>query len=321
MKTDTGGNSLVNTNELTLANSRLAISFLPHAGGNISSIRDRNTDRNWLWQNPYIPITNNRRGPDYGKSLDSGGWDEMLLSIAACKLELDGAIRVDVPDHGDLVRRSWDAQVYENETGQQSCRMTAFGATLNYTFTRTAQLRNELPEVNFKYSLSNDEEFAWPFFWCPHVLLAAHSSMRIELPDRLPLHMDGEIDQEVSHWPNVKSDDGSPINIADCFAKDKNSFAHKIFVQTPSSGKVAVSIRDTGERLTMTVDPSVLPWIGLWINNRGWSGCGSQPYQNLGLEPSTAGHDSVAKAMQNEAIDWIKPHETREWSVTLELHS
>jgi hypothetical protein len=68
-------------------------------------------------------------------------------------------------------------------------------------------------------------------------------------------------------------------------------------------------------------DPQELPWLGLWINNGGWSGCDSEPYLNLGLEPTTAAFDCVAQAMDNGAISWLQPGETRDWALAVEMHS
>ncbi len=78
---------------------------------------------------------------------------------------------------------------------------------------------------------------------------------------------------------------------------------------------------NSGERLTIRYDPNELPWLGLWINNGGWSGCNSAPYQNLGLEPSTAAFNCVSEAIDDGAIAWLQPSETRVWSIAVELHA
>ena len=305
--------------EVCLQNSSVAISFLPGAGGNISVITDLQTGRNWLWQNPHLPITNNRSGENYGQSLDSGGWDEILLSIATSEIEATNSTRVEIADHGDLVRQSWTAEIQSDTNGNQRCRMTAGGATLNYDFVRMVRLQSDAPIITFDYSLTNNEAFEWPFYWCPHALLDAQSGMTIELPPDLPFHLDGAEVPAIERWPRLPVEGRPSLDLSNSFAADGEVFAHKVFARSPSDGTVSVVAPGTNERLTMTFDPDVLPWLGLWINNRGWSGCGSEPHQNLGLEPSTTNYDCVAEAVRNDAIDWIQPGETRAWTLTVEL--
>ena len=78
---------------------------------------------------------------------------------------------------------------------------------------------------------------------------------------------------------------------------------------------------DTNDSLTIYYDADELPWLGLWINNRGWSGCNSNPYMNLGLEPTTAAFDSVSEAIDDGAIAWLEAGQTRTWSIYVELQS
>ena len=321
MKSCVGDQPASIAGEVCLENSSVAISFLPDAGGNISAITDLRTGRNWLWQNPHLPITNNRSGEDYGRYLDSGGWDEILLSVAASEFETTHSTRIQIADHGDLVRQSWTAEIRSDTHGNERCRMTVSGAALNYDFVRTVRLHSDAPKITFDYSLTNNEQSAWPFYWCPHALLNARPGMRIELPPDLPFHLDGAGASSTERWPQLPGKNGSSLDLADSFAADGEEFAHKIFVRAPSAGTVSIAVPESDERLTMTFNPDVLPWLGLWINNRGWSGCGSEPYLNLGLEPSTTNYDCVSEAVRNDAIEWIQPDETRAWTLTVELNA
>jgi len=77
----------------------------------------------------------------------------------------------------------------------------------------------------------------------------------------------------------------------------------------------------TAERLSLIFDRKQLPWLGLWINNRGWSGSGSRPHRNLGIEPATTPYDDVADAIRQDAVSWLAAGETRCWSFNVELAS
>jgi len=84
-------------------------------------------------------------------------------------------------------------------------------------------------------------------------------------------------------------------------------------------GAVQLRMPGTEERLSISFDPDELPWLGMWINNRGWSGCGPEPYCNLGIEPATSPYDCVGEAIRNDAVGWLRPGEVRNWSLLVEL--
>ena len=114
----------------------------------------------------------------------------------------------------------------------------------------------------------------------------------------------GRGDCSTQRWPELQLEGGDSVNLAESFGIKgaARRFAKKLFVRSPDSGSVEVRLNDPREQLVMTFDPDELPWVGLWINNRGWSGCGSEPYLNLGLEPSMTPYDSVSEAIANTIV-------------------
>ena len=111
------------------------------------------------------------------------------------------------------------------------------------------------------------------------------------------------------------------LNLSHPFASKsvEHRSAGKFFVRSPESGTVAIG--NTDERLSLNYDPKLLPWLGLWINNNGWPENAREPYQNLGLEPATTPYDDVASALENDAVTWLQPGETRHWSLAVEVHA
>jgi hypothetical protein len=71
--------------------------------------------------------------------------------------------------------------------------------------------------------------------------------------------------------------------------------------------------------LTIRYDERQIPWLGLWINNRAWSGCGSQPHLNLGLEPSTSPCESLTEAIAEGWTEQLEPGKIRTWSLSVEV--
>jgi hypothetical protein len=116
-------------------------------------------------------------------------------------------------------------------------------------------------------------------------------------------------------------DDGDAVDLSQSFTNDgaRRAFASKIFVRSPEPG--IASVVQGGARLTFHFDAREVPWLGLWINNGAWSGCGSAPYTNIGIEPATVPYDCVNEGIDNDAVSWLAPGEQRHWSMRVELQA
>lgn len=316
--------------KICMRNDELRVSIMPDAGGKISELTDLVSGRNWLWSNPNIPFELAQYNADYGRVLDSGGWDEILMSLSAVALKLGDDSICTIPDHGDLVGQVWAVTRAEAEPGGDVvCEMTVTGRAAYYRITRTIRLRAGSRRLEISYSLLNRDTTAWPWYWSAHALLAAEPDMRINLPAEDTFRVENfsarvdYVDRIKRHWPKLDLKCGKALDLSRSFQStiEKDRFAGKIFVRSPESNSVEIVIDNTNERLSLHYDPEELPWLGLWINNKGWSGNGAEPYCNLGLEPATTPYDNVVEAIGNNAVPWLQPGETRRWSLALELHS
>jgi hypothetical protein len=145
--------------------------------------------------------------------------------------------------------------------------------------------------LELAYVLENKGERELPFVWCLHALLAIEPGMRLELPG-------GE---EIVPGPERR-------------------FAEKRFV---GSGRGGVGLRtaDGREALRFRFDPREIPFVGLWQNYGRWSGAGTEPYFNLGIEPSIGDADSLDEARTRGTAGVLAPGARRTWRVTLALVS
>ena len=151
--------------------------------------------------------------------------------------------------------------------------------------------------------------------------------MRIELPvdqefrvaDSKQLKV-GPLDSEFA-WPRLPLRDGGEIDLAASFdsGAEPDRFAAKLFVRSASPGIASISLTNGAERLTFRYDERLIPWLGLWINNRAWSGCGSQPHLNLGLEPSTSPCESLTQAIAEGWTEQLEPGMIRSWWLSVEV--
>jgi galactose mutarotase-like enzyme len=314
---------------IQLRSQALELSVLPGVGGKIFDLVDRRSGRNWLWHNPHLAPTRPHPNADFNLEQDSGGWDEILLSTSPADIETDAGTVLRVSDHGDLLGADWSVErLHASPDGDAVCDMAVIGAAAPYRFRRRIRLLGNRPVVKLDYALSNAGATPVPCYWCAHPLLAVERGSAIGIAGNMPLRVEDELTQtgrgdcSTQRWPELQLEGGDSVNLAESFGinGDARRFAKKLFVRSPDSGSVEVRLNDPRERLVMTFDPDELPWVGLWINNRGWSGCGSEPYMNLGLEPAMTPYDSVNEAIANDAIDWLGPGETRSWALKLELY-
>ena len=160
-------------------------------------------------------------------------------------------------------------------------------STDRYRLERTLQLGDAALEL--AYALENRSARELPFVWCLHALLAIEPGMRLELPGS----------EEIVPGPERR-------------------FAEKRFFAA-GRGEVGLQTADGREALRFAFDPAEIPFVGLWQNFGGWSGAGTAPYFNLGLEPSIGDADSLADARARGTAGVLAPGARRTWRVTLAI--
>ena len=312
-----------------LQSERVSLTVVPAAGGKIIELVDRRSGRNWLWRNPDIALGKASRDADFARDLDSGGWDEVLLSVRPGRIRQFADHIGVIPDHGDLLSREWTVDKLEVTRGKDLvCEMSATGKAANYRFERRLRIPQNLAVVEFDYRMLNDGEHAVPCYWCAHPLLAVERGAIIDIGDSVPMRVEDSASRELVRpgqeqvWPNLRLRDEQSIDLSRSFEHNGSGarIPHKVFVGTPEDGAVMVKLANS-EQITIRSDAEQLPWTGLWINNGAWSGCDSEPYINLGIEPATTPYDCINEAIENDAVTWLQPGEEKRWSLAVELSS
>ena len=311
---------------IRLQNSCLSVSVLPQLGGKIYEIVDLRSGRDWLWKNPHIPLR--RPQPDmlYDRELDSGGWDEILFSVKPCTVDLPNGQQMSAGDHGVLVGIPWRlVHASAESSGEAVCELHADGQSPSFLLRRRISIDAEQPKIVIEYTLNNTGDIQWPWLWCAHPLIAVEYGMHIGLQEGQAIYLnpasaaDADRVNGGQFWPMLRSPDGRSTNLAVIFKEPTNpeSFSTKVFVRFRN--KVCVSTPEDVESFSIEYDERDLPWLGLWINKKAWSGCGSEPYLNLGVEPATAPHDTLAEAVSLGCADYLQPGESRSWTLGVYL--
>ena len=294
---------------LRWSNGQLALVILPDLGGKIVSLTDA-AGHEWLWRNPHLPWR--RPGPEtsFVREGDLGGWDECFPTVAEGVYPIEPWRGTPLRDHGEI----WGARCDVRWTGGR-LQLWAEGTHFPYTFIRTLMLHAHEPVLDLTYQVTNRSDTPLAYLWCAHPLLAITPGMAIELPTGSPVRRygDGPLPERFA-WPLANDLDAGQVPSASV------GWASKLFVGPLTAGWAALHDPMQGRRLRFEFDPRQVPYIGLWLNYGGWSGAGTAPYFNLGLEPASGAPDDLDNALGDwQAVSMLPAHATQTWHLRLRV--
>lgn len=273
--------------------------IVPERGGKLVSLRHLPTGTEWLWLNPHLGWRPADPTESYVQHHDLGGWDECFPTIAPTTVA-----GVTWPDHGDVWWRRWESAL-END----GLWMGTEG--VGYRFERTIR---PMPEgFRLDYAVSNLGKVPLPYLWCAHPLLCTQPPLELELAGRPRIYLGnrsalGE-EGERHRWPTIAERTLQTVG-------KPSGLAAKLFVEVETGE--ATLCHPGGATLSFRWPVEVLPILGLWLNEEGWSGAGSAPYCNLGVEPATGAPDDLAVALNEWGSARLLPPGARhEWWVEL----
>lgn len=308
---------------IELSNEKMSTIVIPRLGAKIASLRSLESGREWLWSNPHLPLAEPQyRGP-YTEKFDSGGWDELLPTIDACEMTGTPWAGQRLTDHGELWYRDW--QVVEREVmeddGAVILVMETTGDPFPFKLRRTLRLESESATLTAQYRLENLGEVSLPYVWACHALFKIEPGMKIELPldtsFRTTAMLDFELESPgVMSWPTMRWKDGNEVDLSvmpDPRDRSAAGFATMLITERLSEGWVALKAVEGGEMFRFHFDKDMIPRVGLWQNRNKWSGCESEPYYNLGIEPMTGPTVSLSDSVAAGNQFSVEPGGVSEW--------
>ena len=332
---------------LTLAAAGTTVEIVPALGGKIARLHL--AGRDWLWTSDVLE----RRAPEpsladddaasYVERADTGGYDECLPTVGACRVPdaVAGFGGVTLPDHGELWSQEGATERVRGADGAPSALTRWSGRRLPYAFTRTVTVTDD-GAVRMEYALTSTGDAPLPFLWSAHPLLPLTPDTRLELPvaARVRVWAQHGIDlggPGAEHrWPMVRvrsapgGHDAERVRaMTDRFgppeldltrpARLGDGAACKLFLDLPrpTAGKLRLAVEQGAARLEVAVDAGEVPHLGLWINAGGWTPfAGARPYRNLAFEPCIGAGDTLDAALGAwRSAAWLAPGATRRWTL------
>lgn len=323
---------------LHLATDLLCVEIIPALGGKIASMRVPRPvwpDARPLLDRPFAELLQSPLQPYALRSLtmpfdasDASGFDECLPSVSACVVEHEGR-RVEVPDHGEFWRLPWTVL----HVDASSVELAAEGSVLPLRFVRRLRIGRAATgavtgaELAIDYSVENTGPVAVPYAWSAHPLFAVDAGDRIHLPGNPEITVEGSAGQRLGPsgakhtWPHVTlptPGDGSAVDLS--VAQDALAgIGDKLYTAAPAEGWCALDRLEFGKRITLRFDPTLCPWLGLWLCYGGWPEAAAQRQQAVALEPCNAPVDSLAEAVARGAARRLQPGGTDRWTLQISV--
>jgi galactose mutarotase-like enzyme len=317
---------------LTLEAHGAHVEVVPALGGKISSLRL--AEREWLWTSDVLPwaAPDERLAADdavsYVELADTGGYDECLPTVGACRLPADvpGFGGLALPDHGECWSQFAATERVERAGAAPQLVTRWRGRRLPYTLERAVSVEAD-GAVCMRYALASRGEVRMPFLWSSHPLLPLTPDTRLELPvaARVRVWAQHGVDlggEGAEHrWPVLRVREDGRVRERDFThpARGAAPFACKLFLdlRAPAAGPVRLAVEQDGARLEVEVDPREVPHLGLWLNHGGWTPFAEREgYHNLAFEPCIGAGDGLDAALGAwDSAAWLEPGETRRWTL------
>ncbi len=271
----------------------LSAGFDAGHGGRMVSLRDLASGREWL-----VPPSTGWNETAYGSSFTDRhvhGWDEMVPTIDACTV---GGI--DLPDHGEVWAVPWRHQPARSAGG---LRLEVDCAALPLRLAREVWPQGD--DLVLDYDLVNLGARSLPVLWAAHPQFAASAAAQIcfaPVPSTVEVVSPPE-QSGVIRWSDAQDlaahlAEGSHLKVR---LVDR----HRPREVTLRDGRSALSLQWHGDRVRHV---AVL-WDNAQFSNQ----------RVIAVEPSTAGHDSLAAAMEQPDVTMLAGGDSLTWQLTLSV--
>jgi galactose mutarotase-like enzyme len=311
-----------------------SLTVLPELGGKIASIRIGDRE---LLQAPLVPLAGRTRTMSFDAG-DAGGWDECLPSVAACDVSTAGGM-AHVPDHGDLWRVEWERQgsgirdqgssALNHANGRNPASITLSGTcfSLPLELKRTLTLTEQKDgwRLDLGYKLTNMAAYPVPWSWAAHPLFAVEPGDRILLPQSIhALRVEGSgggrlgKNGDTISWPTAALAGGGSTDLS-IAQSPQSGIGDKLFAGplAESENWCALERPSVHLRIRVSLDPSVTPYLGLWICYGGWPESPGPKQTCVAIEPATAPVDSLAEAGPWSRL--LEPGASAEWAMRVDF--
>ena len=303
---------------IVTSNADLLLVAIPGRGGKLASLIRQQSGYEYLLQPAAAHKYRELVYADDFANGDLSGFDECIPTVAKCRYPSEPAFGKQVPDHGDV----WSLPSKLEVVGEKVSFITSL-ISLPLRFTKTVQLQGNT--VRLDYEVANFSHFPLRYLWSAHPLLSVQPETEIVLPedvDELEIgwSKDGRLGQpgDRCSWPIAKERSRRSIDISKVVSLDEGT-AEKLFTPRLSQGSCGLFVRKANESIAFRFDPTLVPYLGLWICLGGWPLDRTTKQLTVALEPCSGRPDSLEEAIKRDECSLIEGHASRRWWLEMEV--
>ena len=285
---------------VTLESNGLRLGVDPACGGKLRSLVSKRSGKEFFYQDT-------RQRFDVGKGYsdhDIGGYDDCFPTVAACRGQTPGGDPYDYADHGFLWQGAW-------QTRQRNgvLVMNREILPLKCLFTRRCSFETD-DTLRLDYHIANHGSDPIPFVYSAHPLLAANERTRVVFPTGM-VRAFNFVAADNFGLPNGQWFDlpgKNPADLVGPFRLSRHTFV-KLFSERLEEGQAAVEFSDSEERLVLTFDTKILPYLG-FLACQGFDSLGDGHFAGeflLAFEPTTGIGDDIPGCVRTNTLNVLAP--------------
>ena len=290
---------------LELITKTVRATVVPKQGGKMVSFQAIHSSKEYLLQNrskKFIPMGLE----DSFEHCECAGFDDMFPTIDPVSLISKDGVTLSYPDHGEVCRLPFTAEVCEN-TLVLRAQSAALGYAYEKVFTEDAD-----GGLRISYCIENRAPRDMDVLWAGHFLVNVEKGGKLLLPFPNGEPTDVVADLTGKWQVGARVPLGEKLLLAD-WREDVPDCRKVYFPRKAPEGYIAYQ-GPLGDVLMMEFDSTQLPYIGLWINLGYLHGdyC-------VGLEPASVGYDTVKNAEAYGQKDILKKNTCKKFFLKLSI--
>ncbi|MEI7615551.1 MAG: hypothetical protein WCJ54_02470 [Actinomycetota bacterium] len=295
---------------IAMESGELIFKLLPDFGGNIASVMNKKTSREFMVQRPEPGY---RVVPFDGSYVEGecSGLDDMFPTIDICHYEKEPWTGVKLADHGEV----WNIKA-ETQINQDSADLAFYGVRLPYVLEKHVHFLSDTV-LRIDYKVTNHSRFDMEFLWAAHTMLNAEPGVKILVPQDLKKAISvftnsGRIGRygEEFDWPEFTDSNGIKRKV-DIMPSAENNCEKYYFKEALTKGWCAVQYPDNTV-FALSFPAKRVPYLGI-LHNPG----SFRNIYNVFLEPCTATFDRPDFAAARGQSSRVNANSVYEWYLNI----
>lgn len=277
--------------------------ILPEEGGKIASFQRKTDGKEYLVQNSSKKYLRLGKTGDFEKS-ECSGFDDMFPTIDPVTVENQKGEKLYYPDHGEICRLPFEYEIYDDRV-KLFCR----SEITNAEYIKTVK-EGKNGEVVLHYEIINSTLNDLSVLWAAHCLVRMEKGGRV----LVPFNVGEAVDIVYDSKKDSISEERRGYLDEDLFTDWEEGIcsAKKLYFPGKCREGYAAYRYPSGDVFVLKFSREKLPYIGIWQDNGMVNGTYA-----VGLEPCTAGYDTVKNAKNHSQECILKKGEKWEFDISL----